>query len=201
MKSRNYAHEVLELAKDNKVLRSKDLCARGIPRVVITRLTREGSLERIGRGLYALPNRPISENESLLEVATRTREGVFCLLTALRFHNLTTQSPFEVWLAIPHKGQPPKVESLNLRIIRFSKAALAEGIETHTLDGIPVRVYCIEKTIADCFKFRNKIGLDVALEALQEAWREKRIQMDELWHYAHICKVENVIRPYIESLS
>lgn len=172
MATHNYANEVLELAKNNKVLRSKDLCARGIPRIVITRLEREGSLERIGRGLYALPNRQISENESLLEIATRSREGVFCLLTALRFHKLTTQSPFEVWLAIPHKGQPPKVENLSLRTIRFSKAALSEGIESHILDGIPIRVYCVEK----------------------------RIQMDKLSRYAGICKVENVIRPYIESL-
>lgn len=201
MKKPNYTHEALSLAKANKVLRSTELSDRGIPRVVLTRLTRVGKLVRIGRGLYALPNRPISENESLLEVATRSSQGVFCLLTALRFHKLTTQSPFEIWLAIPNKAQPPKIDSLNLRIIRLSKEALKEGIETHVQDGVSLRVYCIAKTIADCFKFRNKIGLDVALEALQEAWRGKRVQMDELWYYARICKVEKIIRPYIESLT
>lgn len=201
MKTNDYAYKVLSLAKANKVLRVSELSKQGIPRVVLTRLTREGRLVRIGRGLYALPNRPISENESLLEVATRSSQGVFCLLTALRFHKLTTQSPFEVWLAIPNKAQPPKIDNLSLRIIRLSKEALEEGIETHMQDGIPIRVYGIAKTIVDCFKFRNKIGLDVALEALQEAWREKRFQMDELWYYARICKVETIIRPYIESLS
>jgi predicted transcriptional regulator of viral defense system len=201
MKTRDYAQEALSLAKANKVLRSTELNNLGIPRVVLTRLTREGKLMRIGRGLYALPDRPISENESLLEVATRSSQGVFCLLTALRFHKLTTQSPFEVWLAIPNKAQPPTIDTLSLRIIRLSKEALEEGIETHMQDGIPIRVYCIAKTIADCFKFRNKIGLDVALEALQEAWREKRVKMDELWRYARICKVEKIIRPYIQSLS
>ncbi|MCS5707342.1 AbiEi antitoxin N-terminal domain-containing protein [Candidatus Berkiella cookevillensis] len=200
MKICDYAHKALSLAKANKVLRSTELSEQGIPRVILTRLTREGKLVRIGRGLYALPNRSISENESLLEVATRSSQGVFCLLTALRFHKLTTQSPFEVWLAIPNKAQPPQINTLSLRIIRLSKEALEEGIETHMQDGIPIRVYCIAKTIADCFKFRNKIGLDVALEALQEAWRGKKIQMDELWHYARICKVEKIIRPYIESL-
>lgn len=201
MKTHDYTYEALSLAQTNKVLRVAELSKRGIPRVVLTRLTRDGKLIRIGRGVYALPNRAISENESLLDVATRSSQGVFCLLTALRFHNLTTQSPFEVWLAIPNKAQPPKVDSVSLRIIRLSKKTLCEGIETHRVDGIPIRVYCIAKTVVDCFKFRNKIGLDVALEALQEAWREKRVQMDELWYYARICKVEKIIRPYIESLS
>lgn len=201
MKTHDYAYEALSLAKANKVVRVAELSERGIPRVVLTRLTRDGKLVRIGRGVYALPNRAISENESLLDVATRSSQGVFCLLTALRIHNLTTQSPFEVWLAIPNKAQPPKVDSVSLRVIRLSKKTLSEGIETHMVDGIPIRVYCIAKTVVDCFKFRNKIGLDVALEALQEAWRGKKLQMDELWYYARICNVETIIRPYIESLS
>lgn len=200
MKTHDYANEVLSLLKANKVLRVAQLSERGIPRVVLTRLIRDGKLVRIGRGVYALPNRPLSENESLLDVATRSAQGVFCLLTALRFHHLTTQSPFEIWLAIPNKTKPPKIDSVNLRIVRLSKKVLNEGVEIHMIDGIPIRVYCIAKTVVDCFKFRNKIGLDVALEALQEAWREKKIKMDELWHYARICKVETVIRPYIESL-
>lgn len=200
MKTHDYANEVLSLLKANKVLRVAQLSERGIPRVVLTRLIRDGKLVRIGRGVYALPNRPISENESLLDVATRSAQGVFCLLTALRFHHLTTQSPFEIWLAIPNKTKPPKMDSVNLRIVRLSKKVLNEGVEIHMIDGIPIRVYCIAKTVVDCFKFRNKIGLDVALEALQEAWREKKIKMDELWYYARICKVETIIRPYIESL-
>ena len=162
---------------------------------------RQGRLQRVGRGLYALPDRSVSEHNALAEVARKHPQAIVCLLSALRFHDLTTQSPFEVWLAIPNKARAPNMDYPPLRIVRFSGAALTRGVEDHVIDGVPVRVTSVARTVADCFKFRNKIGLDVALEALQEAWRAKRASMDELWRYATLCRVANVMRPYMESLS
>jgi predicted transcriptional regulator of viral defense system len=126
---------------------------------------------------------------------------VVCLLSALQFHGLTTQSPFEVWVAIANKARAPKMEYPPLRIVRFSGAALTEGVEKHRVDGVTVRVTSVAKTVADCFKYRNKIGLDVALEALREAWNAKRVSIDDLWHYAQVCRVANVMRPYLEALT
>ena len=126
--------------------------------------------------------------------------GVVCLLSALRYHNLTTQSPAEVWLALSNTARAPKIDVVPLRIVRFSATALAMGIEEHVVEGVPVRVYDPAKTVVDCFKFRNKIGLEVALEALRAGWRERRFTMDQLWRYATICRMTNVMRPYLESL-
>ena len=137
----------------------------------------------------------------LAEVARRVPKGVVCLLSALRFHGLSTQAPFEVWLAIENKAITPKLDYPPLRIVRFSGAALTEGVEEHVVDDVTVRITCIAKTVADCFKYRNKIGLDVALEALREAWHEKRMTSDDLWRYAKVCRVANVMRPYLDSLS
>jgi predicted transcriptional regulator of viral defense system len=192
---------ILDLAAERGLIRPRDLTERGLPTIALTRLVRQGRLQRVGRGLYALPDRPVSEHNALAEVARKHPQAIVCLLSALRFHDLTTQSPFEVWLAIPNKARAPKMDYPPLRIVRFSGAALTRGVEDHVIDGVPVRVTSVARTVADCFKFRNKIGLDVALEALQEAWRAKRASMDELWRYATLCRVANVMRPYMESLS
>jgi predicted transcriptional regulator of viral defense system len=192
--------QILDLARSHGLLRSRDLSAQGLPRVALTRLVHQGRLRRVARGLYALPDRSVSENGSLAEIARKHPETIVCLLSALRFHELTTQSPFEIWLAIPNKARAPRLDYPPLRIVRFTGAALHDGIEDQTIDGVPVRVTGVAKTVADCFKFRNKIGLDVALEALQEAWRTKRVTMDDLWRYAAVCRVANVMRPYLESL-
>lgn len=192
---------ILDLAAKRGLIRARDLTEQGLPSVALTRLVRQGLLIRVGRGLYAIPGRSESEHGSLAEVAHTHPQAIICLLSALRLHDLTTQSPFEVWLAIPNKARAPKIDYPPLRIVRFSGVALTDGIEEHQIDGLTVRVTDIARTVADCFKFRNKIGLDVALEALQEAWREKRVTMDELWHYAAVCRVTNVMRPYMESLS
>ena len=192
---------ILDLAAERGLIRPRDLTERGLPTVALTRLVRQGRLQRVGRGLYALPDRPVSEQNALAEVARKHPQAIVCLLSALRFHDLTTQSPFEVWLAIPNKARAPKMDYPPLRIVRFSGAALTRGVEDHVIDGVPVRVTSVARTVADCFKFRNKIGLDVALESLQEAWRAKRASMDELWRYATLCRVANVMRPYMESLS
>ena len=192
---------ILDLAAERGLIRPRDLTERGLPTIALTRLVRQGRLQRVGRGLYALPDRPVSEHNALAEVARKHPQAIVCLLSALRFHDLTTQSPFEVWLAIPNKARAPKMDYPPLRIVRFSGVALTRGVENHVIDGVPVRVTSVARTVADCFKFRNKIGLDVALEALQEAWRAKRASMDELWRYATLCRVANVMRPYMESLS
>lgn len=163
-------------------------------------MLRKGLLARVGRGLYTLPDRQVSEHSSLAEVASQYPEGIVCLLSALRVHGFTTQSPFEVWLGIPHKGRAPKIDYPPLRIVRVSGKALTEGVEVLSIDGVNVRVSSVARTVADCFKFRNKIGLDVALEALREAWGSKRVTMDELWRYATLFRVANVMRPYLESL-
>lgn len=192
---------LIKLARSQGLIRPRDLEPLGIPRVSLTRAVNRGELDRIGRGLYGLPGRQISEHGTLAEVARRAPKGVVCLLSALRFHGLTTQAPFEVWLAIENKALAPKLDYPPLRIVRFSGEAWTAGVETHVVDGFPVRITSIAKTVADCFKYRNKIGLDVALESLREAWRDKRMGSDELWRYAKICRVANVMRPYLDSLA
>lgn len=191
---------ILNLAAQNSLIRPHDLDALGLPSVVLTRLVRQGLLIRVSRGLYARPDRSVSEHGTLAEVARKHPHAIVCLLSALRVHDLTTQSPFEAWIAIPNKARAPKVEYPPLRIVRFSGAALTDGVDDHQIDGVTVRVTNVARTVADCFKFRNKIGLDVAIEALQEAWHAKRVSMDELWRYAALCRVANVMRPYMESL-
>jgi predicted transcriptional regulator of viral defense system len=194
------AERLLDRARSRGLIRTCDLLSLGIARVLLTRAVRRGDLERVGRGLYGLPGREISMQGSLAEVALRVPRGVVCLLSALRFHDLTTQAPFEVWLAIENKSIAPKLDYPPLRIVRFSGAAFTEGVEEHIVDGVTVRVTGVAKTVADCFKFRNKIGLDVALEALRDAWQGRRVTSDEIWRYAKICRVANVMRPYLESL-
>jgi predicted transcriptional regulator of viral defense system len=192
--------KLLDLARSNELVRPKDLVPLGIPRVALTRAVRNGQLQHLGRGLYGL-SRLASAHSTYAEVACRVPKGVICLLSALRFHNLTTQAPFEVWLAVANKAATPKLDYPPLRLVRFSGDSLHEGIEEHIVDGVSIRVTSVAKTVADCFKFRNKIGLDVALEALREAWREKRMTSEEIWQYAKICRVANVMRPYLESLT
>lgn len=195
------AERLIDLARSQGLIRPCDLAPLGIPRVSLTRAVRRGQLERVGRGLYGLPGREVSAHGSLAEVARRVPKGVVCLLSALRFHDLTTQAPFEVWLAIENKALAPKLDFPPLRVVRFSGAALTEGVEEHVVDGVTIRVTGVAKTVADCFKYRNKIGLDVALEALREAWHEKRMTSDDIWRYAKICRVANVMRPYLDSLT
>ncbi|MDQ5917699.1 MAG: hypothetical protein QG660_811 [Pseudomonadota bacterium] len=195
------AERLIKLARAKGLIRPRDLAALEISRVSLTRAVRSGKLERVGRGLYGLPGREVSAHGSLAEVARRVPKGVVCLISALRFHGLSTQAPFEVWLAIENKALAPKLDYPPLRIVRFSGAAFTEGVEEHVVDGVVVRVTGIAKTVADCFKYRNKIGLDVALEGLREAWHEKRMTSDEIWRHAKVCRVANVMRPYLDSLT
>ena len=193
--------KIISLARACGIIRPRDLDAYGVPREYLRRLCAKGILERESRGIYTLRDVELTQHHSLMQACKRLPKGVACLLSALRFHGLTTQAPFEIWMAIDRKARLPKVEGVPLRIVRFSGEALTEGVERHMIEGTEVSVYCPAKTIADCFKYRNKIGLDVALEALRECRRERRCTMDELWRYAKMCRVANVIRPYLEALS
>lgn len=192
---------VLELVRQRPLLRARDLAQLSLPTVVLSRLVAAGKLERVARGVYSLPGRALSEHRSLAEVALRVPRGVVCLLSALRVHGIGTQAPFEVWLAMAPHTAVPRLDQPALRIIHMSGPALREGIEKISVDGVPVAVFNAAKTVADCFKFRNKIGLDVALEALHDGWTQRKLTMDALWHYATIDRVANVMRPYLESVT
>lgn len=201
MKTQNKKQiKVLSLLKSRGIIRPRDLDAFDIPREVLRRLCQSGMVQRVGHGLYRLPIAPVSEYYTLAEVCASVPAGVVCLLSALRFHGLTTQAPHEVWIAVDTKGYVPKMV-LPVRFVRFSGAAMTEGVMIHKVEGVKVKVYCPAKTVADCFKYRNKIGLDVALEALRESQRAGICSVDELWHYAKICRVGAVMRPYMEAMT
>jgi predicted transcriptional regulator of viral defense system len=195
-----HTQRVLDLARRKGTLRPGDLQGVGAARVVLTRLAASGQLERVGRGLYRLPGMQASEHETLATVAAKVPQAVFCLLTALQFHGLTTQLPRQVWIAMPRGSHAPKLDYPPLKMVQCSGEAYDQGIEVHQRDQVLLRVYSVAKTVADCFKHRNKIGLDVALEALREARAQKKATVDALWHYAKICRVANVMRPYLEAI-
>ncbi|MBU1750049.1 MAG: AbiEi antitoxin N-terminal domain-containing protein [Chloroflexi bacterium] len=194
------AQQILDLVAQAGVLRPRDLDAHGIPREQLRRLHERGLVQRVGRGLYMLPDADVTEHHALAEACKRVPQGVVCLLSALQFHGLTTQAPFEVWLAVERKARLPRVDYPPLRFARYSAPALAAGVEQHHIDGVLVKVYSPAKTVADCFKYRNKIGRDVAIEALNDCLRQSQCTVDELWRYAQVCRVTNVIKPYLEAL-
>jgi predicted transcriptional regulator of viral defense system len=200
MLSHTHTHRVLDLASRKGLLRASDLEAISAPRVTLTRLTAAGLLEKVGRGLYRLPDAPVSESESLAIIATRVPQAVFCLLTALQFHELTTQLPRQVWIAMPRGSHPPRIDYPPVKMVQFTGDGYSAGIEEIERDGVRLRVYSAAKTVADCFKHRNKIGLDVALEALKDARARGKASVDDIWRFATICRVANVMRPYLESI-
>lgn len=192
---------VVELLRERGSLRPRDLAPLGIPGDYLDRLYRRGLADKVARGLYASPDADATEHHSLADSARLVPNGVVCLLSALRFHGLTTQAPREVWLALPNKAWAPKVNGPRLRVVRFSGQALSEMIEEHEIEKVAVRVYSAAKTVADAFKFRNKIGLDVAIEALRDCLKLKAATVDELGRAAKVCRMENVMRPYLETLA
>lgn len=200
MQPDTHTQRILDLAKRQGIVRPLDLDAIGAPRVALTRMTAAGQLEKTGRGLYRLPGNHGTETESLSAVATKVPKAIFCLLTALQFHELTTQLPRRVWIAMPRGSHVPRIDYPPLTMVQFSGQAYAAGVETHERDQTTLRVYGVAKTIVDCFKCRNTIGLDVALEALKQAQAQSKVKIDELWHFAKICRVANVMRPYLEAL-
>ena len=190
----------MQYVRQHGIVRPRDIEAIGIPREYLLRLHGQGKLSRIGRGIYSLPDAAVTERHTYAEVAKRVPEAVLCLLSALAFHEITTQSPASVWIALGKGARKPAILSPSLRVVRLTEPSLSEGVEEHTVEGVPVRVYSAAKTVADCFKFRNKIGLDVAIEALKDSLRQKKATINDIYHYAKICRVCNVIRPYMEAL-
>ncbi len=195
------AERVIAIARKRGVLRSCEFAARGIPRVTLSRLARDGRIVRIGRGLYSLPDVDASEHHALVAASRRVPHGVVCLLSALRFHGMTTQQPFEVWMAIDRKARRPVVDHPSLRIVRFTGAALTDGIQDRKIEGVQVRVTDPARTVADCFRYRNKIGIDVALEALRDYRRMRKGSIDALMKAAQTRRVAGVMGPYLEALA
>ena len=191
--------QTLKVIKRLGIARVSELETQGIPRRQLYGLLRDGLVERQARGLYTARQHTVTADHSLAQVAKQVPAGVLCLLTALRFHELTTQAPADVWIALPEKARKPRISSPRLRVARFSGDALVEGIETHRLEGVDVRVYSAAKTVADCFKYRNKIGIDVAVEALRDFNHRYRGGANELAHYARICRVSRVMQPYLDA--
>ena len=188
----------LEPAATTGIKRSKDLEAQGLSRTTIARLVQRGELERVARGVYADPKMAVGAHQRLAEIALLAPHASICLLSALEYHNLTTQLPFETWIAVPARSHKPKLEGV--RVHFFDAAHFDLGLETVMIDGVPVRISNPARTVADCFKYRNKIGLDVALEALKQGFTEQRFSSDELWRMAKANRVQKVITPYLEVL-
>jgi predicted transcriptional regulator of viral defense system len=193
-------NETLNIARKRGIFTAGEAAREGIHSQILTRLIRKGAIERIARGQYRYPDQPVTEHHSLAVVARAVPHGVICLISALSFHEIGTQLPPHVWLAIDRRARRPKIGYPMLRIARLSGKAFTDGIEVHQIEGQPVKIYGVAKTLADLFKYRNKIGLDVALEALREAWRDRRFTMDEMDRYARICRVQRVMKPYLEAL-
>lgn len=188
------------LLKKYGVLRPRDAEAAGIPREYLLRLMRRGVVERTGRGLYRIPDAPITENHDLAQVAKRVPASTVCLISALAFHEITTQIPHEIWIALPRGSRTPSIDLHRLRVSRFTGRSLTEGREEHNIEGVSVSIYTAPKTVADCFKFRNRVGLDVALEALRECVRQRKATIAQIRRFAEICRVARVMQPYLESL-
>ena len=180
--------------------RTRDFEDAGVPRAELRHLVEAGVIERIGRGLYKLPGVVLTEKHSLAQASRLVPRGVVCLLSALRFHELTTQDPHEVFMAIAAKAWRPKPSSLRIRLVHMSEPLLEEGVETHDVGGVEVRVFSAARTVADCFKFRSRIGIDVAVEALRDFSRRHRGGAQELGRFAKLCRVSRVMQPYLDSI-
>ncbi len=201
MREATTTERVLDFVRERGIVRPRDLEAHGVSGRYLNLLFKKGLLSRNIRGLYQSTDVDLTENLTLAQVCKWVPKGVVCLLSALQYHQLTTQHPFEVWLAIDRAAHRPGDNGLPIRTVRFSGRALTEGVEVHDLAGVSIKVYSPAKTVADCFKYRNKLGLDIAIEALKECRRTNICSFDDLWHHAKICRVSNVIRPYMEALS
>lgn len=192
--------QILDIVKKMGAIRVRDITARGLHHESLRRLCSEGLVVKSGRGLYELADADITEHHSLVLVTKQIPHAVFCLLTALQFHHIGTQSPYKIWIAIDRRAGKPQTDYPPLRVVRFTGYALSEGVEAHDIEGKEIKVYNPAKTIVDCFKYRNKIGIDVALEALRECRRGRHCSNDELWYYAKICRMAKVMRPYLEAI-
>ena len=194
-------HIAQAVLTERGIARLAELRDAGVTAATMSRMERDGEVLRLARGLYQLPDSELDANHSLAEIAKRTPKAVICLVSALAFHGLTDQLPRQIWVAIGHKDWAPQPDGPTIRIVRFTDRLLAEDVETHRIEGVPVKVFGIAKTIADCFRYRNKIGLSVAIEGLQEALRQGKATAGEIANQAQRGGVATVIRPYIEALT
>lgn len=183
------------------IARLAELRSAGVTAATMGRMERDGEVLRLARGLYQLPDAELDANHSLAEAAKRVPKAVVCLVSALAFHGLTDQLPGHVWLAIGRKDWPPKPDGTPIRIVRFTESLLHDGVEIHVIEGVPVKIFGVAKTIADSFRYRNKIGLSVAIEGLQEALRQRKANPGEIAADAEHGGVGTVIRPYLEALT
>ncbi len=190
----------MEAFSTNSVLRPRDLAQAGVSRTTLGRLVAEGVIERIARGLYMNPDSDVTAHHSLVEAQQQVPDGVVCLLSALRYHEIGTQAPRRIWIAVPRGHWIPSVTFPPVRIVSFTGSAYSEGILTPEIEGTTVRVYNVAKTIADCFKYRNRIGTSVAVEALKDVLSQKTATPDELLRYGEVCRVKQIMIPYLESL-
>ena len=190
----------LAVAKARGIARARDFGDAGVPRAYLRRLQDQGLLVRLGRGLYQLADAELSRSHSLAEAARTVPHGVVCLLSALQFHELTTQLPHEVWMMIGHKKWAPRNPPVSLRIVRATGEALTAGVEYHNIERVRAPITNPAKTVTDCFKYRNKVGLDVAIEALKSCIRDRVATVDDLWRFAGVDRVQNVMRPYLQAI-
>lgn len=196
------AKRALDIARRHGIARAQDFRAAGIPPAYLSRLAKQGRLVRLGRGLYQLADYAGADaGHDLAEAARLIPHGVISLLSALRLHGLTTQLPGSVWMTLDHKARAPKSTPFKLEIVRASGKVFSEGRDTVKIEGVSVPVYNVAKTIADCFKHRRRVGLNVAVEALRDALKDRKATRAEIWRYAKLCRVENIMRPYLEALS
>jgi predicted transcriptional regulator of viral defense system len=200
MKEESKRQQVIDLVRGQSVIRPRDLKEHGLPKDYLYSLAQEGVIERIGRGLYQWPNIDLGRHHSLVEVSKLAPNAVVALLSALNYHNMTTQNPHQIWLAIDRKAWRPEISYPPVRFVTMSAESLHAGVETHSIEGVQIKVFNPAKTVVDCFKYRGKIGIDVALEALREGWSARKFTIDELQSYAKICRVQKVMQPYLESL-
>ena len=199
-KNTSFERAIKVFRRHGGVLRTSEAIRLGIHPRTLYAMRDAGVLDCLSRGLYRIADLPHLSNPDLVAVALKVPKGVICLISALAYHELTTQIPHEVYLALPRGAEPPRLDHPPIRIFWFTGKAFAEGIDTHKVDGVPVRIYGVEKTLTDCFKYRNKIGLDTAVEALKAYVSGRRIDIDKLMVYARTCRVEKVMRPYLEAL-
>ena len=201
MKKHDKTYRILELARNSGIVSTGEVRSLGIHHEYLRQMCVKGDLVRVGRGLYSLPDAEITAHHGLAQAGKAIPKGVICLLSALTYHEIGTQAPHEVWIAIDRRAARPRIDWPKIRIVLFSGKALSEGFDEYKIEGVAVKIYNPAKTVADCFKYRNKIGLDVALEALRETWRSRKATMDELWEAAKVCRVANVMRPYLEVIT
>ena len=196
----NRTEQILKIAEKKGIIQANDIEVLGIARNYLYKLCKEGLLIKVARGMYMLPDAPITENRNLVEIAKRIPNAVVCLISALSFHEITTQIPHEIWIAVPRDTWRPNIDYPPLHYTVLTAAVYDFGIQEVDINGIVIKVYSPAKTVADCFKFRNTVGLDVAIESLKEAWRSHKVSMDELVEAAEINRVSKIMRPYLEAI-